>query len=310
MKNILKTLTDLIGKTPLLELSNLEKNHNLNAKIIAKLEYFNPAGSVKDRVGKAMIDDAEAKGLLKKGSVIIEPTSGNTGIGLASVAAARGYRIILTMPETMSVERRNLLKAYGAEIVLTEGPKGMKGAIAKAEELAKEIPGSFIPGQFVNPANPAIHLKTTGPEIWEDTDGDVDFFVAGIGTGGTITGVGEFLKSKNPNVKVIAVEPSDSPVLSKGTAGPHKIQGIGAGFVPDTLNTSIYDEIITVEAEDAFTTGREIARSEGLLVGISSGAAVWAAIQVAKREENNGKNIVVLLPDTGERYLSTPMFSE
>lgn len=310
MKNISKTLTDLIGKTPLLELSNLEKNHNLNAKIIAKLEYFNPAGSVKDRVGKAMIDDAEAKGLLKKGSVIIEPTSGNTGIGLASVAAARGYRIILTMPETMSVERRNLLKAYGAEIVLTEGPKGMKGAIAKAEELAKEIPGSFIPGQFVNPANPAIHLKTTGPEIWEDTDGDVDFFVAGIGTGGTITGVGEFLKSKNPNVKVIAVEPSDSPVLSKGTAGPHKIQGIGAGFVPDTLNTSIYDEIITVESEDAFTTGREIARSEGLLVGISSGAAVWAAIQVAKREENNGKNIVVLLPDTGERYLSTPMFSE
>ncbi len=310
MKNISKTLTDLIGKTPLLELSNLEKNHNLNAKIIAKLEYFNPAGSVKDRVGKAMIDDAEAKGLLKKGSVIIEPTSGNTGIGLASVAAARGYRIILTMPETMSVERRNLLKAYGAEIVLTEGPKGMKGAIAKAEELAKEIPGSFIPGQFVNPANPAIHLKTTGPEIWDDTDGDVDFFVAGIGTGGTITGVGEFLKSKNPNVKVIAVEPSDSPVLSKGTAGPHKIQGIGAGFVPDTLNTSIYDEIITVESEDAFTTGREIARSEGLLVGISSGAAVWAAIQVAKREENNGKNIVVLLPDTGERYLSTPMFSE
>lgn len=310
MKNISKTLTDLIGKTPLMELSNLEKNHNINANIIAKLEYFNPAGSVKDRVGKAMIDDAEAKGLLKKGSVIIEPTSGNTGIGLASVAAARGYRIILTMPETMSVERRNLLKAYGAEIVLTEGPKGMKGAIAKAEELAKEIPGSFIPGQFVNPANPAIHLKTTGPEIWEDTDGDVDFFVAGIGTGGTITGVGEFLKSKNPNVKVIAVEPSDSPVLSKGTAGPHKIQGIGAGFVPDTLNTSIYDEIITVEAEDAFTTGREIARSEGLLVGISSGAAVWAAIQVAKREENNGKNIVVLLPDTGERYLSTPMFSE
>ena len=310
MKNISKTLTDLIGKTPLLELSNLEKNHNLNAKIIAKLEYFNPAGSVKDRVGKAMIDDAEAKGLLKKGSVIIEPTSGNTGIGLASVAAARGYRIILTMPETMSVERRNLLKAYGAEIVLTEGPKGMKGAIAKAEELAKEIPGSFIPGQFVNPANPAIHLKTTGPEIWEDTDGDVDFFVAGIGTGGTITGVGEFLKSKNPNVKVIAVEPSDSPVLSKGTAGPHKIQGIGAGFVPDTLNTSIYDEIITVESEDAFTTGREIARSEGLLVGISSGAAVWAAIQVAKREENNGKNIVGLLPDPGERYLSTPMFSE
>ena len=310
MKNISKTLTDLIGKTPLLELSNLEKNHNLNAKVISKLEYFNPAGSVKDRVGKAMIDDAEAKGLLKKGSVIIEPTSGNTGIGLASVAAARGYRVILTMPETMSVERRNLLKAYGAEIVLTEGAKGMKGAIAKAEELAKEIPDSFIPGQFVNPANPAIHFKTTGPEIWDDTDGDVDFFVAGIGTGGTITGAGEFLKSKNPNVKVIAVEPSDSPVLSKGTAGPHKIQGIGAGFVPDTLNTSIYDEIIAVESEDAFTTGREIARSEGLLVGISAGAAVWAAIQIAKREENKGKNIVVLLPDTGERYLSTPMFSE
>ncbi len=310
MKNISKTLTDLIGNTPLLELSNLEKNHNLNAKIIAKLEYFNPAGSVKDRVGKAMIDDAEAKGLLKKGSVIIEPTSGNTGIGLASVAAARGYRVILTMPETMSVERRNLLKAYGAEIVLTEGAKGMKGAIAKAEELAKGIPDSFIPGQFVNPANPAIHFKTTGPEIWDDTDGDVDFFVAGIGTGGTITGAGEFLKSKNPNVKVIAVEPSDSPVLSKGTAGPHKIQGIGAGFVPDTLNTSVYDEIIAVESEDAFTTGKEIARSEGLLVGISSGAAVWAAIQIAKREENKGKNIVVLLPDTGERYLSTPMFSE
>lgn len=310
MKNISKTLTDLIGKTPLLELSNLEKNHNLNAKVIAKLEYFNPAGSVKDRVGKAMIDDAEIKGLLKKGSVIIEPTSGNTGIGLASVAAARGYRIILTMPETMSVERRNLLKAYGAEIVLTEGSKGMKGAIDKAEELAKEIPDSFIPGQFVNPANPAIHFKTTGPEIWEDTDGDVDFFVAGIGTGGTITGIGEFLKSKNPKVKVIAVEPSDSPVLSKGTVGPHKIQGIGAGFVPDTLNTLIYDEIITVGADDAFVTGREIARSEGLLVGISAGAAVWAAIQIAKREENKGKNIVVLIPDTGERYLSTPMFSE
>lgn len=310
MKNISKTLTDLIGKTPLLELSNLEKNHSLNARVIAKLEYFNPAGSVKDRVGKAMIDDAEAKGLLKKGSVIIEPTSGNTGIGLASVASARGYRIILTMPETMSVERRNLLKAYGAEIVLTEGSKGMKGAIAKAEELAKEIPDAFTPGQFINPANPAIHFKTTGPEIWEDTDGDVDIFVAGIGTGGTITGVGEFLKSKNPKVKIIAVEPSDSPVLSKGTAGPHKIQGIGAGFVPDTLNTSIYDEIITVESEDAFATGREIARSEGLLVGISAGAAVWAAMEIAKREENKGKNIVVLLPDTGERYLSTPMFSE
>ena len=307
---ISKTLTDLIGKTPLLELSNFEKNHNLNAKLIAKLEYFNPAGSVKDRVGKAMIDDAEAKGLLKKGSVIIEPTSGNTGIGLASVAAARGYRVILTMPETMSVERRNLLKAYGAEIVLTEGAKGMKGAIAKANELAKEITNSFIPGQFENPANPAIHFKTTGPEIWEDTDGKVDILVSGIGTGGTITGAGEFLKSKNPNVKVIAVEPSDSPVLSKGTAGPHKIQGIGAGFIPDTLKTSVYDEIITVESDDAFATGKEIARSEGLLVGISSGAAIWAAAEVAKREENKGKNIVVILPDTGERYLSTPMFSE
>lgn len=309
MSNISKSLTDLIGKTPLLELSNYINNNQLNAKIIGKLEYFNPAGSVKDRIAKAMIDDAEAKGLLKKDSVIIEPTSGNTGIGLASVAAARGYRIILTMPETMSVERRNLLKAYGAELVLTEGTKGMKGAIAKAEELAKEIPNAFIPGQFVNPANPAIHKATTGPEIWEDTDGKVDFFVAGIGTGGTITGVGEYLKSKNPNVKIIAVEPFDSPVLSKGVAGSHKIQGIGAGFVPDTLNTSIYDEIIAVQNEDAFETGRQLAKTEGLLVGISSGAALWAATQIAKREENKGKNIVVLLPDTGERYLSTPMFS-
>ena len=310
MKKIANSLTDLIGKTPLLELSNYQNINQLNAKVIAKLEYFNPAGSVKDRISKAMIDDAEAKGLLKKGSVIIEPTSGNTGIGLASVAAARGYRIILTMPETMSVERRNLLKAYGAELVLTEGAKGMKGAIAKAKELAKEIPNSFIPGQFENPANPAVHLATTGPEIWEDTDGEVDFFVSGIGTGGTISGVGEYLKSKNPNVKIVAVEPTDSPVLSKGTAGPHKIQGIGAGFVPNTLNTSIYDEIITVQNDEAFETGRQIARTEGLLVGISSGAAVWAATELAKREENKGKNIVVLLPDTGERYLSTPMFSE
>lgn len=310
MARIYKTLTDLIGKTPLLELTNYEKANGLEAQIVAKLEYFNPAGSVKDRVGRAMIDDAEAKGLLKPGSVIIEPTSGNTGIGLASVAAARGYRIILTMPETMSVERRNLLKAYGAELVLTEGAKGMKGAIAKAEELAKEIPGSFIPGQFVNPANPAVHKATTGPEIWEDTDGEVDIFVSGVGTGGTISGVGEYLKSKNPGIKIVAVEPSASPVLSKGTAGPHKIQGIGAGFVPDTLNTEVYDEIITVENEDAFATGRAVARSEGLLVGISSGAAVWAATELAKRPENRGKKIVALLPDTGERYLSTPMFSE
>lgn len=310
MARIYKTLTDLIGKTPLLELTNYEKANGLEAQIVAKLEYFNPAGSVKDRVGRAMIDDAEAKGLLKPGSVIIEPTSGNTGIGLASVAAARGYRIILTMPETMSVERRNLLKAYGAELVLTEGAKGMKGAIAKAEELAKEIPGSFIPGQFVNPANPAVHKVTTGPEIWEDTDGEVDIFVSGVGTGGTISGVGEYLKSKNPGIKIVAVEPSASPVLSKGTAGPHKIQGIGAGFVPDTLNTEVYDEIITVENEDAFATGRAVARSEGLLVGISSGAAVWAATELAKRPENRGKKIVALLPDTGERYLSTPMFSE
>lgn len=310
MARIYKTLTDLIGKTPLLELTNYEKANGLEAQIVAKLEYFNPAGSVKDRVGRAMIDDAEAKGLLKPGSVIIEPTSGNTGIGLASVAAARGYRIILTMPETMSVERRNLLKAYGAELVLTEGAKGMKGAIAKAEELAKEIPGSFIPGQFVNPANPAVHKVTTGPEIWEDTDGEVDIFVSGVGTGGTISGVGEYLKSKNPGIKIVAVEPSASPVLSKGMAGPHKIQGIGAGFVPDTLNTEVYDEIITVENEDAFATGRAVARSEGLLVGISSGAAVWAATELAKRPENRGKKIVALLPDTGERYLSTPMFSE
>ncbi|NLX64467.1 MAG: cysteine synthase A [Clostridiaceae bacterium] len=310
MPKIYKSLTDLIGKTPLLELTKYEKKHDLKASIIAKLEYYNPAGSVKDRIAKAMIDDAEAKGILKPDSVIIEPTSGNTGIGLASVAAARGYRIILTMPETMSIERRNLLKAYGAELVLTEGSKGMKGAIEKAEELAKEIPNSFIPSQFTNPANPAIHKATTGPEIWEDTEGKVDIFVAGIGTGGTITGAGEFLKSKNPDIKIIAVEPAASPVLSKGTPGPHKIQGIGAGFVPDVLNTKIYDEIIAVENEDAFATGRELAKTEGLLVGISSGAALWAATQIAKRPENEGKNIVVILPDTGERYLSTPLFSE
>ena len=303
-----KKITDLIGGTPLLELVNLENAHELGATLLAKLEYFNPAGSVKDRIAKAMIDDAEAKGLLKEGSVIIEPTSGNTGIGLASVAASRGYRLIITMPETMSIERRNLMKAYGAELVLTDGSKGMKGAIAKADELAQEIPNSFIPSQFTNPANPAIHEKTTGVEIWDDTDGKVDIFVAGVGTGGTISGTGAYLKSKNPNIKVVAVEPKSSPVLSEGTAGPHKIQGIGAGFVPETLNTNIYDEIIPVSNEDAFETGRVIARTEGVLVGISSGAAVWAAIQLAKRPENKGKTIVALLPDTGERYLSTPMF--
>lgn len=303
-------ITDLIGGTPLLELAGIEKSQKLEATLLGKLEYFNPAGSVKDRIAKAMIDDAEAKGLLKSGSVIIEPTSGNTGIGLSAVAASRGYRIIITMPETMSVERRNLMKAYGAELVLTEGAKGMKGAIEKAKELAAEIPNSFIPSQFTNPANPAVHEATTGVEIWNDMDGKVDIFVAGVGTGGTISGVGAYLKSQNPNVKVIAVEPKGSPVLSEGVAGAHKIQGIGAGFVPETLNTGIYDEIITVENEDAFETGRLIARSEGVLVGISSGAAVWAAIQLAKRPENKGKTIVALLPDTGERYLSTPMFAE
>lgn len=307
---IYEKITDLIGSTPLLELKNYEKKNNLEAKILAKLEYFNPAGSVKDRIAKAMIDDAEAKGVLKEGSVIIEPTSGNTGIGLASVAAARGYRIILTMPETMSVERRNLLKAYGAELVLTSGAEGMKGAIAKADELAKEIPNSFIPSQFTNKVNPEAHKKSTGPEIWNDTDGEVDIFVAGVGTGGTVSGVGEYLKSKNPNIKIVAVEPATSPVLSKGTPGPHKIQGIGAGFVPETLNTDIYDEIITIENEEAFETGRTIARSEGVLVGISSGAAVYAASKLAQRPENKGKVIVALLPDTGDRYLSTPMFAE
>lgn len=310
MSKVYAKITDLIGNTPLLELANYNRKHKLYAKVIAKLEYFNPAGSVKDRISKAMIEDAEKKGLLKPDSVIIEPTSGNTGIGLASVATAKGYRIILTMPETMSIERRKLLKAYGAEIVLTEGAKGMKGAIEKANELAKEIPNSFIPGQFVNPANPEIHRKTTGPEIWNDTDGKVDIFVAGIGTGGTITGAGEFLKSKNKNLKVIAVEPFDSPVLSKGTAGPHKIQGIGAGFVPDVLNTKIYDEIITVKSDDAMAASRALASAEGVLVGISSGAALAAATQVALREENKGKTIVVILPDTGERYLSTPLFDE
>ena len=310
MSNIYTSADQLIGKTPLLELVHIEKEEKLEAKVLAKLEYFNPAGSVKDRIAKAMIDDAEASGKLKPGSVIIEPTSGNTGIGLASVAAARGYRIIIVMPETMSVERRQLMKAYGAELVLTEGSKGMKGAIAKADELAKEIPGSFIPGQFVNPANPAIHKATTGPEIWQDTDGKVDIFVAGVGTGGTVTGVGEYLKSQNPDVKVVAVEPAGSPVLSKGTPGAHKIQGIGAGFVPDVLNTSVYDEIIAVENDDAFATGKLIGKKECVLVGISSGAAVWAAIQLAKRPENKGKTIVALLPDTGDRYLSTPLFAE
>ena len=307
---IFKQITDLIGNTPLLELSNFEKENKLEATVLAKLEYFNPAGSVKDRVATAMINDAEQKGLLKQGSVIIEPTSGNTGIGLAAVAASRGYRIILTMPETMSIERRNLLKAYGAEIVLTDGAKGMKGAIEKANELAKTIPNSFIPGQFVNPANPAIHKKTTGPEIWNDTEGKIDIFVAGVGTGGTISGVGEYLKSKNPDIKIVAVEPATSPVLSKGTTGPHKIQGIGAGFVPNTLNTKIYDEVFPVENEAAFITGKNLAQKEGLLVGISSGASVYAAVQLAKRPENKGKIIVALLPDTGDRYLSTPMFSE
>lgn len=307
---VYQKITDLIGGTPLLELTNYEKANELNAKIYAKLEYFNPAGSVKDRIAKAMLDDAEEKGLLKPGAVIIEPTSGNTGIGLASVAASRGYKVILTMPETMSVERRNLLKAYGAELVLTEGAKGMPGAIAKAKELAEQTPNSYIPSQFTNPANPAVHLKTTGPEIWADTDGKVDIFVAGVGTGGTLSGVGAYLKSQNPNVKVVAVEPATSPVLSGGKAGPHKIQGIGAGFVPDTLNTDIYDEILPVQNEDAFATGRALARSEGVLVGISSGASVFAAAQLAKRPENAGKVIVALLPDTGERYLSTPMFAD
>ena len=310
MSNIYTSADQLIGKTPLLELTHIEKAHDLKAKIVAKLEYFNPAGSVKDRIAKAMIDDAEAKGLLKPGSVIIEPTSGNTGIGLASVAAARGYRIIIVMPETMSVERRQLMKAYGAELVLTEGAKGMKGAIAKADELAKEIPNSFVAGQFVNPANPKAHYETTGPEIWADPDGKVDFFVAGVGTGGTITGTGKFLKEKNPAVKVVAVEPKTSAVLSTGIAGSHKIQGIGAGFVPDVLDTKIYDEIIPVDNDDAFAVGREMGHREGVLVGISSGAALWAAIELAKRPENAGKTIVVLLPDTGDRYLSTPLFAD
>ncbi len=308
MSKIYQTADQLIGKTPLLELTHIEKELGLQAKLVAKLEYFNPAGSVKDRIAKAMIEDAESKGLIKPGSVLIEPTSGNTGIGLASVAAAKGYRLIITMPETMSVERRQLMKAYGAELVLTDGTKGMKGAIAKAEELAEEIENSFIPGQFVNPANPAVHKATTGPEIWEDTDGEVDFLVAGVGTGGTVTGTGEYLKSQKPDVKVVAVEPETSPVLSKGVAGAHKIQGIGAGFVPDVLNTDVYDEIIPVSNENAFATGKLIGRSEGVLVGISSGAATWAAIELAKRPENKGKTIVVILPDTGDRYLSTPLF--
>ena len=310
MANIYTSADQLIGKTPLLELKRLEEKEGLEARVLAKLEYFNPAGSVKDRIAKAMIDDAEARGLLKEGSVIIEPTSGNTGIGLASVAAARGYRIIIVMPDTMSVERRVLMKAYGAELVLTEGAKGMKGAIAKADELAKEIPGGFIPGQFVNPANPAAHKATTGPEIWEDTDGKVDIFVAGVGTGGTVTGVGEYLKEQNPEVRIVAVEPASSPVLSKGTSGAHKIQGIGAGFVPEVLNTAVYDEIIPVENEDAFAAGRLLGKTEGVLVGISSGAALHAAIQLAKRPENKGKTIVALLPDTGDRYLSTALFAD
>ena len=310
MSKIYQTADQLIGKTPLLELTHIEKELGLQAKLVAKLEYFNPAGSVKDRIAKAMIEDAESKGLIKPGSVLSEPTSGNTGIGLASVAAAKGYRLIITMPETMSVERRQLMKAYGAELVLTDGTKGMKGAIAKAEELAKEIENSFIPGQFVNPANPAVHKATTGPEIWEDTDGEVDFLVAGVGTGGTVTGTGEYLKSQKPDVKVVAVEPETSPVLSKGVAGAHKIQGIGAGFVPDVLNTDVYDEIIPVSNENAFATGKLIGRSEGVLVGISSGAATWAAIELAKRPENKGKTIVVILPDTGDRYLSTPLFAD
>ena len=310
MSKIFTSADQLIGHTPLMELTNIEKKHGLKAKLLAKLEYFNPAGSVKDRIAKAMIDDAETKGLLKPGSVIIEPTSGNTGIGLASVASARGYRIIIVMPETMSVERRQIMKAYGAELVLTEGAKGMKGAIAKAEELSKEIPNSFIPGQFVNPANPKAHFETTGPEIFDDTDGKVDIFVAGVGTGGTVTGVGQYLKSRNPSVKVVAVEPKSSAVLSTGVAGPHKIQGIGAGFVPDVLDTKVYDEIIPVTNEDAFAAGKEIGRSEGVLVGISSGAALWAGVDLAKRPENAGKTIVVLLPDTGDRYLSTPLFAD